>query len=115
LGLIEAWRGAEAVWLVDAVSSDAPPGTLRRFDAARAALPDAVFRTSTHHVGVAQALELARVLGLLPGVAVVYGIEGAAFGLGRGLTPEVADAVDRAVDAVGREVRQRLRAASGPP
>jgi hydrogenase maturation protease len=32
--LIDAWDGADALWLVDAVSSGAVPGTLHRIDVA---------------------------------------------------------------------------------
>jgi hydrogenase maturation protease len=102
--LIEAWDDAEAVWLVDAVSSGAPAGTLHRVDASRNALPSELFRTSTHHVGLAEAVELARALDRLPPRLVVYGVEGERFDVGDGLTPEVAAAADRAADAVRKEV-----------
>jgi hydrogenase maturation protease len=102
--LIEAWRGADAAWVVDAVSSGAPPGTLHRLDAGERELPADVFRTSTHHLGLAEAVELARAVGALPPRLVVFGIEAARLDLGETLTPEVADAVGRAADAVRGEV-----------
>ncbi len=102
--LIDAWRDADAVWVVDAVSSGAQPGTLHRLDAAGQVLPADVFRTSTHHFGLAEAVELARAVGALPPRLVVFGIEAARLELGDTLTPEVADAVGRAADAVRSEV-----------
>jgi hydrogenase maturation protease len=102
--LIDAWSGAEAVWIVDAVSSGVPPGTLHRLDAAERELPAEVFRTSTHHFGLAEAVELARAVGALPPRLVVFGIEAARLELGDTLTPDVADAVGRAADAVRGEV-----------
>jgi hydrogenase maturation protease len=101
--LIEAWDGADAAWVVDAVRSGAPPGTIHRFDAGEGPLPAELFGASTHHLGVADAVELARVLGRLPGRLVVVGIEGASFGAGDTLTPEVAAAVDRLVAILRRE------------
>jgi hydrogenase maturation protease len=102
--LVEAWEGADAVWLVDAVSSGAPPGTVYRLDAGDDALPARLFRASTHHVGLAETVELARTLGRLPARTIVFGIEGARFRAGEGLTPEVAAAVARVADAVAEEV-----------
>jgi hydrogenase maturation protease len=106
--LIDAWEGAEAVWLVDAVSSGAEPGTVHRLDASERELPAEIFRTSTHHVGLAEAVELARALGRLPRRTVVYGIEGGSFAVGDLLTPPVAAVVDGVADAVRGEA-ERLR------
>ena len=102
--LIDAWEGATVVWLVDAVSSGAEPGTLHRLDASEHELPTDLFRRSTHHVGVAEAVELARVLGRLPERTVVFGIEGGSFEIGDELTPAVAAAIELTADAVRTEV-----------
>jgi hydrogenase maturation protease len=104
--LIEAWQSAEAVWLVDAVRSGAPPGTVHRLDASKQELPGDLFRTSTHHLGLAEAVELARALGRLPERVVVYGIEGADFDAGGGLTNEVDAAAERVSAAVRKEVAE---------
>ena len=85
--LIDAWEGADALWLVDAVSSGAEPGTVHRLDASERALPPDLFRASTHHVGLAEAVELARALGRLPARTVVFGIEGGSFAVGEPLSP----------------------------
>ena len=102
--LIDAWEGATELWLVDAVSSGAAPGTLHRLDASNDELPTELFRRSTHHVGVAEAVELARVLGRLPGRTVVFGIEGGSFEIGDQLTLAVAAAIEHAAAAVRAEV-----------
>jgi len=92
--LVEAWSGAEHAVVVDAAESGAPPGTVRRFDAAAGRLPVHSLRSSTHAFGVADAVELARALGRLPGRLDVYAIEGASFTAGGSLSPEVERAVD---------------------
>ncbi|HZO97926.1 MAG TPA: hydrogenase maturation protease [Gaiellaceae bacterium] len=102
--LIDAWRDADAVWLLDAVSSGAPPGTLHRLDAAAGVLPPELFRTSTHHLGLAEAVELARAVGALPPRLVVFGIEAERLEVGEGLSPAVAAAAERAAAAVREEV-----------
>ncbi len=102
--LIEHWRGAKQVVLIDAVSSGAPPGTIHRIEATREPLPAALRRTSSHAIGAAEAIELARVLGRLPGQLVVYGIEGARFAAGSPLSDAVARAIPAAADAICREL-----------
>jgi hydrogenase maturation protease len=102
--LIDAWEGAEAVWLVDAVSSGAEPGTVHRHDASEQELPAQLFRTSTHHFGLAEAVELARAVGRLPGRTIVFGIEGKSFDTGETLSPEVEAASARVAEAVREEV-----------
>ena len=91
-GLLEAWEGAEAVLVVDAVSSGAAPGTIHRLEAAAEPLPAALFRGSTHAFGLAEAVELGRALGRLPGRLAVFGIEGERFDAGEGLSPAVGRA-----------------------
>ena len=107
--LIDSWEGAEAVWLVDAVSSGAEPGTVHRHDASSAELPARLFDTSTHHFGLAEAVEIARALGRLPGTAIVYGIEGGNFDTGETLGPEVEAATARVAEAVREEVVECTR------
>ena len=107
--LIDAWDGADAVWLVDAVSSGAEVGTVHRLDASESELPTELFRASTHHVGLAEAVELARALGRLPAQTVVYGIEGASFRVGEELTPAVAAAIEPVAEAVRKEVAECMR------
>jgi hydrogenase maturation protease len=101
--LIDAWEGADALWIVDAVSSSAAAGTVHRLDAGEQPLPPDPFRASTHHVSLAETVELARVLGRLPARTVVYGIEAGSFAIGAPLTPAVAAAAGEVADAVRAE------------
>ncbi len=107
LGLLELWEGARAAVLVDAIRSGAAPGTIHRVDASREPIP-APLRgsSSTHAVGVGDAIELARALGRLPARVVVYGVEGACFDAGSGLSAAVQRAVDVLAEAVLREARE---------
>ncbi len=102
--LIDAWDGADALWLVDAVSSGAAPGTVHRIEAAEQELPADLFRASTHHLGLADAVELARALGRLPARTVFFGVEGASFDAGEGLSAEVAAAATRVAEQIRKEV-----------
>ena len=102
LALIEAWSECEEVIIIDAVVSGAPPGTITVWDARAAPWPAAEFRCSTHALGVAEAVELARVLGRLPSRLVVYGIEGTRFDPGAPPSPEVGEAVEQLARQIAR-------------
>lgn len=104
--LIDAWHGSDLAVVVDALESDAEPGTLRRFDASTDAIPVHVFRSSTHAFGVSETIELSRALETLPARVVVFGVEGASFEAGQGLSEPVETAVEVAVRAVLEEVEE---------
>lgn len=103
--LIDAWKGADDVIVVDAVMTGAPVGTVRAWDARQ---PLASVRTtaSTHGLGVAEAIALAHVLRCLPARLQVYGIEGRRFDPGTEISPEV----QRAIEEVARRIVARLNA-----
>lgn len=102
--LLEAWKGADCVFLVDAVQSGAPPGTIHRLDARVEKLPTWFTRSSTHSFGVAEAIELARTMGELPEQLIVYGIEGFDFSAGTELSPDVAEALPTAANLILEEI-----------
>jgi len=93
--LLDALRGADLAVVVDATASTAgvEPGTVHRFDATAGPLPATFGRLSSHGLGLTEAIELARSLGRLPRSVLVYGIEGADFEPGQGLSPAVETAV----------------------
>ncbi len=93
--LLDRWEGEERVVLVDAVSSGAPPGTIHRLDATTCALAGELHRSSSHHLSVAEAVELGRVLDRLPAALELIGIEGSSFEAGRGLAPQVELAAEQ--------------------
>lgn len=103
--LMESWKDAQTVILIDAVYSDAPPGTIHRFDARHQSLPAQIFRCSSHAFSIAEAVELARALNQLPQHVAVFGIEGKDFKAGTGLSPEVEKAVPSVVEQVLLHIR----------
>ncbi len=105
LALIDAWSGWADVIVVDAVMSGAPPGTITIWDARKAPLPVGRFRCSTHALGVAEAIELARALGQLPCKLRVIGIEGIKFDHRESPSAEVAEAVERLAQHIAKEVK----------
>jgi hydrogenase maturation protease len=104
--LIALWEGASIFILVDAIVSGAPPGTIHRLDAIEHPLPGWQFSVSTHSVGLAEAIQLARVTKRLPERLVVYGIEGRVFDFGSDLSIEVRNVLLKVVDCVVYEVQK---------
>ena len=103
--LIEAWTGAADVIVIDAVVSGAPAGTVHVWDGQR--LPTFVISAgSTHGLGIAQAIELARALNRMPSRLRVYGIEGKSFEIGGSLSPEVEPGVEEVVQRIAGEAER---------
>ena len=104
LSLLAEIAEAAHVILVDAVATDAPPGTLVRLDGAD--VIDAVRdRLSVHQVGVADLLNAARLIGRYPASVVLLGLVPGLIGLGVGRTREVDAAIDALVSTIRREVQ----------
>ncbi|HAM41362.1 MAG TPA: hydrogenase maturation protease [Candidatus Omnitrophica bacterium] len=106
--LMDVWRGARTVFLVDATSCSAAPGTVVRVEAHAQPLPSLGVCTSTHGVGVAEAVEMARALGRLPRKLIIYGIEGRRCDPGAALSPAVEEAVPRVAQWIAEEIRTML-------
>jgi len=102
--LIELMRGEEQVVIVDAVACAGQVGRIHRVDASGGWEGPRQPEGSTHALGVAEALELARTLHCLPPRVTVFGIEGTRFGIGQEPSPEVRAAEDLVVAAVLREI-----------
>jgi hydrogenase maturation protease len=110
VAMLDAWRGASAAIVIDAARSRARPGTIHRIEVGQAPLPAALRRgSSTHALGVAEAIELARAIRRLPDRVIVYGVEGERFAAGAGLSPSVAAAAAELATLVLREAGELAR------
>ena len=103
--LMDSWKDADKVIVIDAISSGASPGTVNRFDAVEKPLPSQLFHYSTHSFSLADVIELARGLNGLPSSLTIYGIEGKNFTNGLKLSPEVEKAVGKIVELIIKEIR----------
>lgn len=74
LSLLSDWQGASTVVLIDALDGSDGVDTVQRIES-ETLLEDAK-PISSHYVGVAEALALARELGELPPRLLIYGIAG---------------------------------------
>jgi hydrogenase maturation protease len=103
--LMEAWKGADYVIIIDAMVSGAAPGTILRLDATETPLPRELFpHFSTHTYSVAESIELARFLGRLPSKIIIYGIEGKQFRTNGELSLELLQKTDEVIDILLQEI-----------
>jgi hydrogenase maturation protease len=93
--LLDMFDGARTVIVIDACLSGGKPGTVQRIDAGDEPLPRWLGSASSHAIGLAESVELARILGQLPEHLIVYAVEAASFALGAPLSAPVADALER--------------------
>ncbi|SYZ73084.1 Hydrogenase 2 maturation protease [Candidatus Zixiibacteriota bacterium] len=101
--LINDWGGYNKVIIIDALQSGAAPGRIIRIDAGADKLTAAPVFHSSHALGVAEAVEMARAVGKLPEKIIIYGIEGRNFSAGEGTTPEVESAVPEIIELILNE------------
>ncbi|MEZ5786278.1 MAG: hydrogenase maturation protease [Xanthobacteraceae bacterium] len=113
--LLDCLGSADCAFVVDACMAGGPPGTISRFDVTAAELPAIALACSTHGMGLAHAIELARALGCLPRHCVVYAIEGQRYDIGAALSPEVAAAAQKVADRIGNELQSNNQDAAAPP
>lgn len=98
--LIESMKGARVVILIDAARSGEAPGTIHRLDGSAGSIRAPIFPRSSHAIGTADALELARAMGVLPATVIVYGVEVENTEVGRPLSPSVAKALGQVADRI---------------
>jgi len=104
LDLLACWEGWPRVFVLDASRGGGAPGAVHRFEARDAVWPAQLAHASTHGWGLAQAVELARQTGRLPGNLVIYAIEGASFELGQPMSRAVRRAAERVEKALVAEL-----------
>lgn len=116
-GLVESLAAGEEVVIIDALNGG---GNLRSGEVIEIRLGidepllDAL-RASTHNLGVAEAIELARVLGCLPDKLTLWGIVGENFAIGETLSPAVAEAACEVAGTIWSDCVTRCTAQPGVP
>ncbi len=105
LALLDLIEGVDAAILVDAVRSSALPGTIHLLGKEDlAAFP--VDAKSAHGWGVAETLNMGRLLGKIDNTAVrLIGIEAEQMNVGHGLSKTVQDSIPLACEAIQEEIK----------
>jgi hydrogenase maturation protease len=107
VALLDLWEGADRVVLIDAMRSGAPAGTVAAVDAGSESDAGRLVGESTvssHAMGLAEAVALARVLDRLPRRLRIYGIEAASLVHGAPLSEAVLRAADALADRLVAEL-----------
>lgn len=103
--LLDLWSHLERVVVVDAVvTGRGEPGTIHVLNASADPLP-VVSHASSHGIGLAESIELARSLHQLPSDVRLVGIEAGSLEPGTELTREVREAIPDAVAQVLVEIQ----------
>lgn len=104
MDMVGCWEGASTAIIVDAAQSGAEPGTIHRIAHADGILPKDAGRTSSHGLGLAEALALSEALGRRPPRLVVYAVEASSFEPEAPLTPAVAASVPKVAALIRTEL-----------
>jgi hydrogenase maturation protease len=107
--LIDVLVGAAGVFLVDAAVSGAPAGTVHMVDCRGDASLPSRGGASSHGLGVAEGIGLARALGSLPPLCRLYAVEGAVFAPGAPMSPAVASVAEVLAARLARDLREARR------
>jgi hydrogenase maturation protease len=91
---------AGAVIVVDTVTSDAPPGTLRRYDMAQLLATPPPARINPHQPGLREALMAAELTGTTPEHLAVIGVVPGTVETGTRLGQAVRDAIPEVIAAI---------------
>jgi hydrogenase maturation protease len=103
LDLLDLFDRVRPVILIDGIAAGARPGTIHRVDLATQPVPRTM-PCSTHAFGLAEVLELARVMEQLPPKISLYGVEIEQVAPGAELSPAVARAVEETIRLICREL-----------
>lgn len=108
--LIDRFAGADAVVFVDAArSAEGPAGTYVTLDATVETIPSDYFNYSTHAFSLAEAVELAKALQMLPDTVWIHAVTATDFSAGEGLSEVVASTVPQVVESVLYQVNEWVK------
>jgi len=107
LDLVPFLAGVDIVLLVDTVSSDAAPGTLRTYEKATLLGSKLPPRVSPHDPAVGQCLAMLEIAGRGPTEVLLIGVVPERVAFGAGLSSPVLDAIPEVVARIVGELRAR--------
>ena len=106
--IIDSLGDYQELIVVDAATSGQAKGSYQVINYRKEELPTEWVQSSTHGLGIAEGLQLASVLGVLPDKVTIYAVEAGNLDPGNQLSLEVLKAADRVI----AEIEQQLQKAS---
>ncbi len=102
-------QGYQRAIIIDAAAMGREPGVWVRFTPDEVVLPseDSGLRGTLHDAGLAEALQLGKMLGILPGELVIFGVQPLQLGWELGLSDQVRAAVPQVCAAILSELHAR--------
>jgi hydrogenase maturation protease len=98
--IMEAWKDYDNVIIIDAVQNNGGAGKIHEINANDMVLESDFFNYSSHAFGLAEAINVSKVIHKLPKFLIVYGIEGDHFQFDTKLTAKVEKAVNKTVQLI---------------
>lgn len=93
IGILKELEENENVIIIDAVRNNGKAGNVYELNANDVVIKSGFFNYSSHAFGLAEAINVAKVMNKLPKFLIVYGIEGGKFNFDTKLTKKVKQAV----------------------
>lgn len=107
--LIEIWDGKNLVYLVDAICTTPHEiGKIYRIDALKEEFPVLNRASSSHVLGLAEALQLGHILNRLPQKFIIYGVVGNDFGPGELARDEIKNSITKVIQDIAREIKNEV-------
>jgi hydrogenase maturation protease len=103
--LLELFQRHRTVFVIDAICSGNPAGTILCFEVSTAPLPQNLSSGSTHALGLAVAIDLAQTLNRIPPRFLVFGVVGQNFAIGSARSSAVEEAIPEVVGHISRRIR----------
>ena len=102
--LLQYLQGRDVIIIVDVVRNGKPCGTLSRFEGND--VPSLYqYKISPHQLGLSDLLATAQLMGSMPKMVILYGIEPKNLETGLELSAEVAGNISRLTDLIAGEIR----------
>jgi len=108
IGLLDFFREASKLLLIDAAEMSLKPGTVVRFTPENVKDLSGGVKFSTHDVGLMEVLNLAKALRRCPEDVIIIGIQPKEISWGTNLSPEVEAAIPQVVEMVLKEIFSNL-------
>jgi hydrogenase maturation protease len=105
--LLRAFRSFESIYILEVLWSKSPLNkNIEEFDAILNPLPQAELRASPHALALAQAIEVARALGILPRQIRIFALQGQRFAPHSEPSPKVCQLLEAMARVIHKELEQ---------
>ncbi len=102
--IIDLLQMHEHLYLIDAWKADLPIGSWQRHDAKKCVFAKEGQPASSHGLGVAEAIAIAKNLDQMPASVVIYAVCAKEYGIGQKMDPQLKESIEHVAQAICKEV-----------